>query len=77
MRIQLRIKTLKIITKIILLMGACIKASAHGGWVKYEGNPVLGAELDTGFDANVIAEGQAPLNIIFHPAGREAQSWLS
>jgi len=36
-----------------------------------------GAELDTGFDANVIAEGQAPLNIIFHPAGREAQSWLS
>ena len=42
MRIQLRIKTLKIITKIILLMGACIKASAHEGWVKYEGNPVLG-----------------------------------
>ena len=77
MKIQLRIKTLKIITKIILLMGACIKASTHDGWVKYEGNPVLGAELDTGFDAIVIAEGQAPLNIIFHPSGREARSWLS
>ena len=46
--------------------GVARNVSAHGGWVKYEGNPVLGGpELGTCFDANVIAEGQAPLNMYF------------
>ena len=46
--------------------GVAHNVSAHGGWVKYEGNPVLGSpELGTCFDANVIAEGQAPLNMYF------------
>lgn len=55
----------------VLTMASCGKdsaktVSAHGGWVKYEGNPVLGGpELGTCFDANVIAEGQAPLNMYF------------
>ena len=41
-------------------------ASPHGGWVKYEGNPVLGGpELGTCFDANVIPQGQAPYNMYF------------
>lgn len=46
--------------------GVARNVSAHGGWVKYEGGPVLGSpELGTCFDANVIAEGQAPLNMYF------------
>ncbi len=46
--------------------GVARNVSAHGGWVKYDGGPVLGSpELGTCFDANVIAEGQAPLNMYF------------
>ncbi|MBQ7182193.1 MAG: hypothetical protein IJR87_13005 [Bacteroidaceae bacterium] len=38
----------------------------HGGWVKYEGNPVLGGpELGTCFDANVIREGEGAYNMYF------------
>nr|MCR5433215.1 hypothetical protein [Bacteroidaceae bacterium] len=55
----------------VLALTSCEKGVAqtsveHGGWVKYEGNPVLGGpELGTCFDANVIPDGQSPLNMYF------------
>ena len=37
-----------------------------GGWVKYEGNPVLGGEeIGTCFDVNVTREGSAHYNMYF------------
>ncbi len=41
-------------------------SDGSSGWVKYEGNPVLGnAELGTCFDVNVIIEGSAVYNMYF------------
>ena len=41
-------------------------ATPHGGWTKYEKNPVLGSpELGTCFDVNVIAKGSAKYNMYF------------
>ena len=41
-------------------------SDGSSGWVKYEGNPVLGnAELGTCFDVNVIDEGPASYNMYF------------
>lgn len=37
---------------------ATVPPVADGGWVKYEGNPVLGGQLGTVFDISVLKEGE-------------------
>ena len=61
--------TFSTILCILLSTAFCVgagKSSNADGWVKYEGNPVLGnAELGTCFDVNVIGEGSARYNMYF------------
>ena len=67
----------KIVILVLLVMAPAIMPLARvmssfpsmgydNGWVKYEGNPVLGnAELGTCFDVNVIETGSARYNMYF------------
>ena len=44
-------------TVLMALASCAVTSPANSGWVKYEGNPVLGGKLGTCFDLSVLKEG--------------------